>query len=66
MANQFIAATNSAFTLSIAPVDVNAVAKADPYFGSNIKASGSGAWIPHAAAARSSELIRGWKKLRIQ
>jgi phospholipase/lecithinase/hemolysin len=46
LANQFIAATNTAFTLSIAPVDVNAVAKADPYFGSNIKATGNGVWDP--------------------
>jgi hypothetical protein len=66
LANQFIAAANAAITLSIAPVDVDAVAKADPYFGSNIKPNGSGAWIPHAAAMRSRELIWGWKKPRIQ
>jgi phospholipase/lecithinase/hemolysin len=61
LANQFIAATNTAFMLSTATVDVNAVAKADPYFGSNIKATGSLAFIPHVSGARSRELIRGWR-----
>jgi phospholipase/lecithinase/hemolysin len=65
LANQFIAATNTAFTLSIPPVDVDAVAKADPYFGNNIKASSGRAWIPRATAARSSELIRGRKRSRV-
>jgi hypothetical protein len=66
VANQFIAATNTAFTLSIASVNVDAVAKADPYFGSNIKGSGSGVWIPHAASSHSRELIWGRKKSRIR
>jgi phospholipase/lecithinase/hemolysin len=61
LANQFIAATNTAFMLSTATVDVDAVAKADPYFGSNIKATGSLAFIPHVAGVRSGELIRGWR-----
>jgi hypothetical protein len=47
--------------LSTATVDVDAVAKADPYFGSNIKATGSLAFIPHAAGVRARELIRGWR-----
>jgi hypothetical protein len=66
LANQFIASTNTAFTLSTQLVDVDAVAKVDPYFGSNIKATGSQAFIPHAAAVRSRQLIRGWKEPRIQ
>jgi phospholipase/lecithinase/hemolysin len=61
LANQFVAATNTAFMLSTATVDVDAVAKADPYFGSNIKATGSLAFIPHVAGVRSGELIRGWR-----
>jgi hypothetical protein len=65
LANQFIGATNTAFTLSTASVDVNAVAKMDPYFGANIKPTGSGMFIPHAAGGRSSDLIRGWKGRRI-
>jgi lysophospholipase L1-like esterase len=65
LANQFIAATNIAFTLSTASVDVNAVAKNDPYFGANIKPTGNGMFIPHAAGVRSSELIRGWNRRRI-
>jgi phospholipase/lecithinase/hemolysin len=65
LANQFIAATNTAFTLSTGSVDVNAVAKMDPYFGANIKPTGSGMFIPHAAGGRSSDLIRGWKGRRI-
>jgi lysophospholipase L1-like esterase len=66
LANQFIASTNTAFTFSTQLVDVDAVAKVDPYFGSNIKATGSQAFIPHAAAVRSRQLIRGWKEPRIQ
>jgi GDSL-like Lipase/Acylhydrolase len=65
VANQFITATNTAFALSTGSVDVNAVAKADPYFGTNIKPTGSAMFIPHAAGVRSSELIRGWKPCRI-
>jgi lysophospholipase L1-like esterase len=61
LANQFITATNTAFALSTRSVDVNAVAQADPYFGTNIKPTGSAIFIPHAAGARSGELIRGWK-----
>jgi hypothetical protein len=61
LANQFIMVTNTAFTLSTGSVDVNAVAKADPYFGTNIKPTGSDIFIPHAAGVRSSELIRGWR-----
>jgi lysophospholipase L1-like esterase len=61
LANQFITATNTAFALSTGSVDVNAVAQADPYFGTNIKPTGSAIFIPHAAGVRSSELIRGWK-----
>jgi phospholipase/lecithinase/hemolysin len=69
LANQFITATNAAFTLSTGSVDVNAVAKADPYFGANIKPTGSGMFIPHAAGVQSSELIRGgrgrgWRERR--
>jgi phospholipase/lecithinase/hemolysin len=66
LANQFIAATNTAFMLSTGSVDVNAVAKADPYFGTNIQPIGSEIFIPHEAGARSSELIRGWKGGRAQ
>jgi phospholipase/lecithinase/hemolysin len=61
LANQFIAATNTAFMLSTVSVDVNAVAKTDPYFGTNIKPTGSEIFIPHKAGVRSSELIRSWK-----
>jgi hypothetical protein len=61
LANQFIAATNTTFVLSTGSVDVNAVAKVDPYFGTNIKPAGSEIFIPHEAGVRSSELIRGWK-----
>jgi lysophospholipase L1-like esterase len=61
LANQYIMATNTAFTLSTGSVDVNAVAKADPYFGTNIRPTGSEIFIPHAAGVRSRELIRGWR-----
>lgn len=66
LANQFIAATNTTFMLSTGSVDVNAVAKVDPYFGTNIKPTGSEMFIPHEAGVRSSELIRGWKRGRTE
>jgi hypothetical protein len=66
LANQFITATNTAFALSTGTVDVNAVAKTDPYFGTNIKPIGGQIFIPHAAGMRSSELIRGWKGCRLR
>ena len=61
LANQFIAATNTTFMLSTGRVDVNAVAKVDPYFGTNIMPTGSMMFIPHEAGLRSSKLIQGWK-----
>jgi lysophospholipase L1-like esterase len=66
LANQFIAATNTAFSLSTPSVDANAVANSDPYFGTNIKPTGSAIFIPHASGVRSSDLIRGWKARRIK
>jgi len=64
LANQFIAATNTAFTLSTGSVDVNAVAKMDPYFGTNIKPTDSGMFIPHAAGVRSRSLKKGESNLQ--
>ena len=62
LANQFITAINAKFSLSTPSVNVNTVAAADPYFGSNIKAvAASITRIPTNAALRSDELIRGFK-----
>jgi phospholipase/lecithinase/hemolysin len=61
LANQFIAALNTKFMLSIAAVNVSQVAAADPYFGPNIKPAFVTA-IPVTAALRSDELITGFKQ----
>jgi hypothetical protein len=59
IANQYIAATNTAFGLSTPAVDVSAIAAKDPYFGPNIKpASSKPMRIPTVAAQRASQIIR--------
>ena len=59
IANQFITALNSKFSLSIAPVNVSAVATVDPLFGSNIKPSGS-LRIPTSAAMATQHVMQQW------
>ena len=61
LANQFIAALNTKFGLSIAPVNVDQVAAADPYFGPNVKPAGM-VGIPVGAALQADQMITGWKK----
>jgi lysophospholipase L1-like esterase len=59
IANQYIAATNTAFGLSTPLVNVSEVASKDPYFGPNIKPVGAKAMrIPTVAAQRASQVIR--------
>lgn len=62
LANQFITALNTKFSMTIPQVNIATVAAADPYFGSNIKPTGK-TRIPTAAAARSDEVITGRIKL---
>ncbi len=60
LANQYIAATNTAFGLATPAVDVSQVAANDPYFGPNIKPSAQkDVRIPTVAAQRASQIIRG-------
>ena len=63
VANQFIAALNTKFSMSIPVVNVSTVAAADPYFGPNIKPL-IATHIPVTAAQRADELIRGFKPKR--
>ncbi len=63
LANQFIAAANSKFSLSIAAANVSGIAAADPLFGSSLKpVSPQLVHIPANAALQADALIRGWKK----
>ncbi len=57
IANQYIAAINAGLQTSINPVDVGAVASADPLFGPNIKPVGAAVSIPLTAARRADQLI---------
>jgi hypothetical protein len=57
LANQFIAALNSKFSLSIAAVNVNAIAAKDPYFGANIKPTGM-TRIPTATALQAQHMLQ--------
>ncbi|GAC1363240.1 MAG: SGNH/GDSL hydrolase family protein [Acidobacteriaceae bacterium] len=59
LANQFIAALNTRFSLSIPIVNVSAVATADPYFGSNIKPTGMER-IPTSAAIETQHVLEQW------
>lgn len=59
IANQFITALNSKFSLSIAPVNVSSVAAADPLFGANIK-PGASLRIPTSAAVTTQHLMQQW------
>jgi lysophospholipase L1-like esterase len=61
LANQFLQALNTTFALSLAPVNAQQVAAADPYFGPNIHAVDL-RHIPVAAARRSDELLTGDQK----
>ncbi len=61
VANQFVAALNAKFGLAIAPVNVGAIAAADPYFGPNIRPAGV-TRIPTTAAERADGVIANWKK----
>ena len=64
LANQYIAATNTAFGLSTPAVDVSQVAAKDPYFGPNIQPAASKATrIPTAAARQASQLIESSRLL---
>lgn len=63
LANQFIAAVNAKFSLSIAATNVNGIAAADPLFGPSIKPiKPQLVHIPANAALQADALIRGWKK----
>lgn len=57
IANQFISAINTSLKTTYAPVDVSAVAAADPLFGPNIKPTGSVLRISLAAAQRTHAII---------
>lgn len=61
LANQFIAALNTKFSMSIPSVDVNTVAASDPLFGSNIKPTGS-LRIPTPAATATGHVLAQWYK----
>lgn len=62
IANQYIAAINTALKTNIQTVDVTSVAASDPYFGPNIKPIGSAIHIPVAAAQRSDKVLDSRKK----
>lgn len=59
LANQFIAALNTKFSLTIPIVNVSTVASADPYFGSNIKPTGMER-IPTSAAIETQHVLEQW------
>ena len=58
IANQYIAAINAALKTSITPVDVSAVATADPLFPPNIKVSGAAVHISAQAGRQVDEVLR--------
>lgn len=62
IANQYIAAINAAVKTNIAPVDVSTIASSDPYFGPNIKPTGSVRRITLAAAKSADKLIAPHEK----
>ena len=57
IANQFIDTMNTSLKTTFAEVNVSAIASADPYFGPNVKPTGSAVSIPLAAARRADQLI---------
>ncbi len=57
VANAFIDGLNSSLKTTLADVDVNAIASTDPYFGTNIKPTGSVAHIPVEAAKRAGLIL---------
>ncbi len=57
VANQFIDTLNAGLKTTLADVDVNTIASADPLFGPNIKPTGAGAHISAAAARRAGMLL---------
>jgi phospholipase/lecithinase/hemolysin len=61
LANQFIAATNTAFGLSTPSVNVSAVAAKDPYFPPNIPASSAMVRIPTSAAKQANQMMEASK-----
>ncbi len=65
LANQFLAAVNTKFSLSTAAVNVGTIASADPYFPPNIKpVAAAMKHTPTPAAPRPAELSRGWTPRR--
>ena len=54
LANQFITALNTKFSMSIPAVNVSTVASTDPYFGANIKPTGKLAASPPQPPSRPS------------
>jgi hypothetical protein len=62
LANLFIDTMNSSLKTTIPEVNVTAVAAADPFFGPNIKPTGSAAAVPRsiplAAARRADQIMR--------
>ena len=61
LANQFIAALNTKFSMSIPAVNASAVASADPYFGTNIKPTGQER-IPTQAALQTQKVLQQWSE----
>jgi phospholipase/lecithinase/hemolysin len=59
LANQFLLALNSRFSLSLPPVNVSQVAANDPYFGANIQPTGQLLHIPVKLALQADQLITG-------
>lgn len=57
IANQFIAALNTRFSLTIPTVSASAVAANDPYFGANIKPTGKSR-IPTATAMQAQQALQ--------
>ena len=62
LANLFIDTMNSNLKTTIPEVNVTAVATADPFFGPNIKPTGSAVSIPLAAARRADRIIELHKR----
>ena len=60
LANEFIKALNTKFSMSIPAVDVNTIASTDPYFGSNIKPTGKLSGIPIDTAVRTQQILSDW------
>ena len=64
LANQFLLALNSRFSLSLPPVNLSQVAANDPYFGANIQPTSQLLHIPVKLALQADQLITGRGKAK--